>query len=321
MLQIIDYSDKAVAVIGDTKNYVEQLRECGGRFNSRLSCGAGWIFSKRVLDKLQSLVNGDSVPAAPKKEENPLKGMRVYVGTYGSYNSGSLFGAWLNLDEYKNKDEFYAACRELHKRETDPEFMFQDYEGVPSWMIGESWIDPELWNMKPEKEPAGLQSNAEKTAIFERVLRKGADIDYYVKSRAAVIEVSGRAFDIDKPTIGTDFCHADEPEEAVRAWYKVVRTFDYFRDENMEQIDKRIAELKKADFIFQENNGLWRFGYNKERYYLQSTTPTADMDEKTRTALLNGYERVKNSFEKRLSQWWKRYGAEKLHVWTYWADR
>ena len=46
-LQVVDYSEKAVAVVGDTKQHAEKLKELGGRFNARLKCGAGWIFSKK----------------------------------------------------------------------------------------------------------------------------------------------------------------------------------------------------------------------------------------------------------------------------------
>lgn len=46
-LQMVDYSEKAVAVVGDTKPHAEKLKELGGRFNARLKCGAGWIFSKK----------------------------------------------------------------------------------------------------------------------------------------------------------------------------------------------------------------------------------------------------------------------------------
>lgn len=46
-LKLIDYSEKAIAIIGDTKPMVAKLKQLGGRFNPRLSCGAGWIFSKR----------------------------------------------------------------------------------------------------------------------------------------------------------------------------------------------------------------------------------------------------------------------------------
>ena len=43
-----------------------------------------------------------------------LSEARVYVGTYNKYNSGSLFGKWLDLSDYSDKDEFMEACRELH---------------------------------------------------------------------------------------------------------------------------------------------------------------------------------------------------------------
>ncbi len=57
-LQIIDYSEKALAVIGETKAVKEQLKQLGGRFNPRLSCGAGWIFSKKKETELRALIAG-----------------------------------------------------------------------------------------------------------------------------------------------------------------------------------------------------------------------------------------------------------------------
>lgn len=73
--------------------------------------------------------------------------MRVYVGTYAKYNSGSIAGAWLDLEDYSDKEEFHAACKELHKDEADPEFMFQDWEGIPEGMVSESHIDEEVFEL------------------------------------------------------------------------------------------------------------------------------------------------------------------------------
>ena len=70
---------------------------------------------------------------------------RIYVGTYAKYNSGSLEGAWLDLDEFYDKASFYEACQELHGP-GDHEFMFQDWEGIPRPLIGESWVSDELWD-------------------------------------------------------------------------------------------------------------------------------------------------------------------------------
>lgn len=46
-LQVIDYSEKAIAVTGDTRPLADTLKALGGRFNPRLTCGPGWIFSKQ----------------------------------------------------------------------------------------------------------------------------------------------------------------------------------------------------------------------------------------------------------------------------------
>ena len=55
--KIIDYSERAIALVGDTKPIADKLKELGGRFNPRLSCGAGWIFSKRKEQELRNLLN------------------------------------------------------------------------------------------------------------------------------------------------------------------------------------------------------------------------------------------------------------------------
>lgn len=59
-LEIVDYSEKAIAVFGDTKAIKEQLKELGGRFNPSLNYNgekrAGWIFSKKQVDKVRELL-------------------------------------------------------------------------------------------------------------------------------------------------------------------------------------------------------------------------------------------------------------------------
>lgn len=54
---IIDYSAKSFAVIGDTKAIKDDLKRIGGCFNSRLSCGAGWIFSNKKREEVKKLLN------------------------------------------------------------------------------------------------------------------------------------------------------------------------------------------------------------------------------------------------------------------------
>ena len=70
---------------------------------------------------------------------------RIYVGTYAKYNNGSIAGEWLDIEDYADKEDFLAACKELHKDEADPEFMFQDLEDIPTGMAGESFVTDELF--------------------------------------------------------------------------------------------------------------------------------------------------------------------------------
>lgn len=338
MLTLTNYSEKAIAVIGDTKTYKDELKAAGGRFNAKLTCGPGWIFSRKAEAAVLSIIakaNGEGTPSA-EPVADPLSGARVYVGTYAKYNSGSLNGKWLTLSDYKDRSEFYAACRELHKDEADPEFMFQDWEGVPSWMIGESHIDAEVWNQQPEKESKGSQSKAEIRAILETVLPDGRDIDYYVRETAAIVKAGGRYFDIDKPRIETRFCMDDESPN-LEEWRKAVRTYEFFKNENLAHLDSQIEALETGKlgepiqlaggemgimglFVYKANNGLWSFGKDSDRYYLTKESEAVAMDEETRKALLKGYKAVRTATEKRLAAWWKKYGPDKLHCWTYWAN-
>ena len=56
-ISFVDYSEKAFAIIGDTKPIKDQLKSLGGRFNFRLKCGAGWIFSKTKETEVKEALN------------------------------------------------------------------------------------------------------------------------------------------------------------------------------------------------------------------------------------------------------------------------
>lgn len=71
---------------------------------------------------------------------------RVYVGTYAKYNSGSLAGAWINLDDCADYSEFLAKCQATHKDERDPEFMIQDAEAFPDGLSCMEWLSEAEFN-------------------------------------------------------------------------------------------------------------------------------------------------------------------------------
>ena len=66
-INVVDYSEKAIAIIGDTKPVKDILKALGGKFNFRLSCGAGWIFPK---SKQEQIVEALKKEAASKKQES-----------------------------------------------------------------------------------------------------------------------------------------------------------------------------------------------------------------------------------------------------------
>ena len=73
--------------------------------------------------------------------------MRVYVGTYEKYNKGNLKGKFLPIELFEDSNSFYEACKNLHSDESDPELMFQDWEEIPEGLIGESYINPIVFEL------------------------------------------------------------------------------------------------------------------------------------------------------------------------------
>lgn len=71
----------------------------------------------------------------------------VYCGTYAKYNNGGLEGAWMQLAKYNTWQEFNDACRELHKDEVTPEFMYQDAQYLPQEFFTESFVYPEIFQV------------------------------------------------------------------------------------------------------------------------------------------------------------------------------
>ena len=76
-LEIVDYSEKAIAVFGDTKAIKDELKTLGGKFNPALKHNgekrAGWIFSKKQADKVRALLAPATEPAESVALPEPPK--------------------------------------------------------------------------------------------------------------------------------------------------------------------------------------------------------------------------------------------------------
>ncbi len=91
--------------------------------------------------------------------QNCLDNCSVYCGTYHKYNNSSLYGKWLNLSDYSNYEELLKTMHELHKDESEPEFMLQDYEHCELFgklgLIHESFLSPEIYEIAKQINESG----------------------------------------------------------------------------------------------------------------------------------------------------------------------
>lgn len=87
-LEIVDYSEKAVAVFGDTKPVKEKLNELGGRFNPRLNYNgekrAGWVFPKSKRLELESMLKGIDTGKEQEKQISEVGEATINMGNNNS---------------------------------------------------------------------------------------------------------------------------------------------------------------------------------------------------------------------------------------------
>lgn len=100
MLSLVDYSAKSFAVFGETKQFKDQLKELGGKFNCNLKGQAGWIFSNLNKEKVTDFVSNKNKENVNKKEtkEDKIK-EELHIKKY-SEKSFAIYG---NTKEHKDK--------------------------------------------------------------------------------------------------------------------------------------------------------------------------------------------------------------------------
>ncbi len=70
-LSLVEYSAKSVAVIGDTKPHKDTLKELGGKWNSRLKCGPGWIYPKTKIEDITKKMKGTGSSSPKLVKQKP----------------------------------------------------------------------------------------------------------------------------------------------------------------------------------------------------------------------------------------------------------
>lgn len=123
-IEVVDYSEKAVAVFGDTKAIKDQLKELGGRFNPALKYNgekrAGWIFSKKQADKVKELITPTELPVLPEEiyipelaEEPQGNDTPLIIDDYAKYDSFDYPTIPEELDGFRLGEAVYDQCGEI----------------------------------------------------------------------------------------------------------------------------------------------------------------------------------------------------------------
>lgn len=115
-VQVIEYSEKAIAVIGDTKPIKDILSKLGGRFNFRLSCGSGWIFPKTKLEDVRKAISGK--PAEPTLKDEIRETIQFLADTdkkiYGEVTEGTKEAARVqDVQIQQPEHEIYSTMQDI----------------------------------------------------------------------------------------------------------------------------------------------------------------------------------------------------------------
>ena len=167
------------------------------------------------------------------------------------------------------------------------------------------------------------------------------------KHTAGVVKLNDTLLGIDKPSIEKSFGFHDEgPNYAL---YKDLlkntdKMREYFIYRNTKDLHRIVQTLEKENCmqypyvlgVMYLNNGTARLVWEdyshltdcgeienglKKHEKMPNVVPVVCLDKEDREMIISAYKKVLADFEKRLSVWWKKYGAEKLNTFTYWADR
>ena len=77
-----DYSEKSFVLRGEeTKEYKDQIITLGGKWNSKLSGGGGWIFSNKQKDKVKNWLDDETSKNSIETSKNLIETSKKSIET------------------------------------------------------------------------------------------------------------------------------------------------------------------------------------------------------------------------------------------------
>lgn len=107
-LKIVEYGNRTIAVVGDTKPHKDALKTLGGYFVLRTQWGPAWIFRAKKRERIQAYIDEGVVIDQPKLISNPDEPTKTGSGRYVirvKYPNGSEFSSnlvWKTLVDVVN---------------------------------------------------------------------------------------------------------------------------------------------------------------------------------------------------------------------------
>lgn len=93
-LRIVDYGERTIAVVGDTKPHKDALKSIGGYFVFRTQWGPAWVFRDKKRDVVQAYIDGDTSVITREEEEKQDETQKKRVTRYiirVKYPDGRVF--------------------------------------------------------------------------------------------------------------------------------------------------------------------------------------------------------------------------------------
>lgn len=81
-LRIVDYGERTIAVIGDTKPHKDVLKALGGYFILRTQWGPAWIFRTKKRERIQAYLDGDITEDSLLEEKDQKEEDKKYHTRY-----------------------------------------------------------------------------------------------------------------------------------------------------------------------------------------------------------------------------------------------
>ena len=186
----------------------------------------------------------------------------------------------------------------------------------------------------------------------ERDPQKYEKMQKFYRASCFFVELSdGTVLSIGKPSIQTRFCCGEDDrgqggeEYGTMAYaHKVLeykRTEEGFKRANVGDFDKEMVHLVgRRAWRFARTGGdgaetwrgdfvpcLMRGGLTDGSVYLgnaanvgRTETVVRILNDEDMRRMRRGYMAVRTDFRRRVNAYWKRFGASKIHTWTYWTE-